>query len=256
MGEPLEEFVSKLISLSVVDETGAARLPPERELGVALGISRGALREQLSQLDSLGALRRRRGHGSYLDAPDVSFIRTYFALMRQLNRLSDDEFSSARAMLEAMVSGTAAILATESDVQVLRDLVYKMIAHTRAGDAEKALEADMEFHSYLYTIVDNPIFNMMNEGLSHVLRDNMRARRALAISIESPSTDGSMNTDAVHFEIVKAIEAHDADAANAAMRRHFDDFSLLALRARSEETQPGKRSPNNEKRPLATEEIE
>jgi GntR family transcriptional repressor for pyruvate dehydrogenase complex len=232
MSDRLELLVSRLLELSTTDESGAKRLPPERDLGVALDISRGALRELLSQLENLGVLRRIQGHGTYIDAPDVTFIRTYFTLMRQLEYLSDDQFADAREMLEATVAASAAASATDAQVERLRSLVDLMIERTAEGDPTGALEADLAFHDALYAIVSNPIFTMLNEGLSHVLRSNMKVRRDLANAIEERSGDGSMNTDTVHYAIVDAIAAHDPDAARAAMHKHFFDFSLLSLNLR------------------------
>lgn len=229
MSELLEEFVAHLVEFSIEDENGARRLPPERDLGEALQMSRGALREKLSQLDVLGVLRRRQGDGTYLEVPDLQFVRSYFTLLRILGHLDDTQFDDARIMLEITAVAAAATLVRPSDIEVLRALVAVMIAHTKAGDAEKALISDIEFHSRIYEIVDNPIFNMLNEGLSHVLRDTLRTRRALALSIETPEPDGSFNTDNVHIAIVDALEARDPEGARAAMRQHFDDYSLLVL---------------------------
>lgn len=231
MSERLEQLVAHMLVLCTTDETGAKRLPPERELGFALEISRGALREQLSQLENLGVLHRRQGHGSYLDVPDATFIRTYFTLMRQLDYLSNDQFAQAREMLEVTIAASAAAAATDKDVIDLRSLVERMIYLTSSGDAAGALEADLEFHDRLYTIIDNPIFNILNQGLSHVLRRDMQVRRDLANSIEAPNADGSTNTDAVHYGIVDALAAHNSDAARAAMSKHFTDFSILTLSA-------------------------
>ena len=231
MSERLEQLVIRLLPLCVTDNTGAKRLPPERELGAALDMSRGALREQLSQLENLGVLTRRQGHGSYLDTPDATFIRTYFSLMRQLDYLSNDQFAQAREMLEVTIAASAARIATKDDIQDLRALVEQMLQLTAASDSDGALEADLRFHDRLYAIVNNPIFNILNEGLSHVLRNDMRVRRDLANSIEAPNADGSRNTDAVHHGIVDALAAHDPEAARAAMTQHFSDFSMLTQSA-------------------------
>lgn len=232
MSDRLELLVTRLLALSSTDETGAKRLPPERDLGAALDMSRGALRELLSQLENLGVLRRIQGHGTYIDAPDITFLRTYFTLMAQLDYLSDDQFASAREMLEGTIAAAAAEIATNGQIAELRNLVGSMMEHTAAGDPDGALEADLAFHNALYEIVQNPIFSMLNEGLSHVLRSNMRVRRELANAIESRNGDGSMNTDTVHHTIVDALEAHDPEAAREAMRKHFFDFSLLSLNDR------------------------
>ena len=233
VSERLELLVGRLLDLSVADETGARRLPPERDLGVALDMSRGALRELLSQLENLGFLRRIQGNGTYIEAPDVTFLRTYFTLMAQLDYLSDEQFASAREMLEITIAAAAAESASNEQIAELRSLVDQMIARTAANDPDGALEADLAFHNAMYAIVQNPIFTMLNEGLSHVLRSNMRVRRNLANAIEARNGDGSMNTDAVHYAIVDALAARDPEAARVAMRKHFFDFSLLNLTGRN-----------------------
>jgi GntR family transcriptional repressor for pyruvate dehydrogenase complex len=200
--------------------TGRLRLPTERDLGASLEISRGSLREQLSMLEMLGFLDRTQGRGSYLQVPDAGFLRLYFDLSRQLEQLTQEQFGSAREMLEITVAEAAAGLATPGDVVELRGLVDEMVRAADAGEADRALEADLEFHRRLFTVVDNPIFNLVRDGLAHVLRGAVVERRRLAVERE-PTGEGIRPSDAVHYEIVDALAARDGDAARIAMRRHF-----------------------------------
>jgi DNA-binding FadR family transcriptional regulator len=206
--------------------TGRLRLPTERDLGALLEISRGSLREQLSMLEMLGFLDRTQGRGSYLRVPDAGFLRLYFDLSRQLGQLTQEQFGAAREMLEISVAEAAAGLAGPADVAALRGLVDEMVRAADAGEEERALEADLEFHRRLFTVVDNPIFNLVRDGLAHVLRGAVADRRRLAVERE-PAAEGSGErqparpSDAVHYEIVEALAARDPDAARTAMRRHF-----------------------------------
>lgn len=229
MTERLDELVERLIAISFPDASGARRLPPERELCAALDVSRGALREQLATLQSLGILRRRQGHGSYIDAPDASFIRTYFTLLRRLDYLSGEQFSGAREMLEQTIAAEAALHVTDDDIEELRGLVDAITVQAIAGNAHAALEADFAFHTRLYAIVDNPIFNMLDLGLRHVLHEDVRVRRDFAARHDAKKPDGSISTDRVHSEIVDALAARSPDGARAAMRKHFAEFSALTL---------------------------
>lgn len=229
MTDRLDELVERLIEISIPDSSGARRLPPERELCAALDVSRGALREQLATLQSLGILHRRQGHGSYIDAPDASFIRTYFTLLRRLDYLSGEQFSGAREMLEQTVAAEAALHVTDDDIEQLRALVDVIMVQSVAGNSEAALEADFAFHSRLYAIVDNPIFNMLDLGLSHVLHEDVRVRRDFAARHDAKKPDGSINTDRVHGEIVDALATRSPESARAAMRKHFAEFSALTL---------------------------
>ena len=208
---------------TIDDETGARRLPPERELGDALGVSRGALREQLAVLERLGFLHRTQGRGTYLASPSYDFVRTYFRIARELGYLTDDEFSESRVLLEEAVAEAAARRATPEQVEQLRRDVDRMLASEAAGDVEAARDADLAFHRRLQRMVDNSVLRFLHEGLSHVLRDDIAARR-LGGAGEAP---GERNpADAVHYEIIDAIEAGDPDAARLAMRRHFGGAAL------------------------------
>ena len=171
-----------------------------------LEISRGTLREQLAMLEYLGVLRRRRGHGTYLDAPDASLFRTSFTLMHRLGYLGTAQFVQAREMIEESIAAEAALQVTDTDIAELRPIVDRMVERTADGDHEGALEADLQIHDYLFDTVDNPVFNMINVGLSTVLRENIRSRRTLALELECVGDVDAINTDTVHFGIVDAGE--------------------------------------------------
>jgi DNA-binding FadR family transcriptional regulator len=217
----LSFLVRRLAEQAVPEpDTGRLRLPTERELGASLEVSRGSLREQLSMLEMLGFLDRTQGRGSYLQVPDAGFLRLYFDLSRQLDQLTHEQFGAAREMLEISVAEAAAELATDDDVAALRGFVDEMVRAAAAGAQDRALEADLQFHRRLFTVVDNPIFNLMRDGLAHVLRGAVVDRRRLAAERE-PAAEGPRPSDAVHYEVVEALAARDGAAASAAMRRHF-----------------------------------
>lgn len=229
MGMDLALLVQSLAEqASPEPQTGRLRLPTERELVASLDVSRGALREQLSMLEILGFLDRTQGRGSYLDAPDARFIRLYFDLCRQLGHLSDEQFSSAREMLEVSVAEAAARRATADDVDDLRDLVDQMVQASGDGQDDRALEADLEFHRRLYRVVDNPIFTLLHDGLSHALRSEVVERRRVAVEREPRHAGKTRVIDTVHYGIVEAIAERDGEGARIAMRRHFTVWSSLA----------------------------
>ncbi|MGK9149108.1 FCD domain-containing protein [Plantibacter flavus] len=230
MAIPLEALVGRLVDLAIPEPgTTARRLPPERELGEALQMSRGALREQLSVLELLGFLHRTQGRGTYIDAPGDAFVRSWFTISRQLGYLTDEQFASSRRLLEESVAEAAAGIVTDEQVALLRGDVDRMIAATRADDHDAALDADVAFHSRLNAIVDNPILGLLHEGFSHVLREAIRTRRLLAVEVESPDADGVRTTDSVHYAVVDALAARDPEASRRAMRRHFEDWLDLGV---------------------------
>ena len=226
----LESIVSELLRLATPEPGPTARrLPPERDLGEALNMSRGALREQLSVLELLGFLHRTQGRGTYIDTPGDDFVRSYFTISRQLGYLNDQQFADARVLLEESIAEQAARVASDEQVEALRADVDAMIAATKTGDHEAAFEADVRFHSRLNGIVDNPIFRLMHEGFSHVLRETIRYRRLQAVRVEPVDEHGVRRTDSVHYDVVDALEARDPDAARAAMREHFENWLQLHI---------------------------
>lgn len=232
MDDTLEELALRLVPLSTPQPDGSRRLLPERDLCAQLDMSRGALRERLSRLESIGVLDRRQGHGSYLQAPDDDFIRTSFTTMQALGFLSGDQVAEAREMLETVVTVQAARRASAADVARLRSLVDEMVASTEVDDHADALEADLAFHAQLVAIVDNPVFTLVHAGLAHVLREAMQERRRVAIEAERPDRRGRFDTDLVHYKVVEALEANDPDAARTAIRRHFEVHSLITTHPR------------------------
>lgn len=217
MSEPLDRFVARLLALAIVDEQSGVRwLPPERELCDALGMSRGALREQLAVLERLGFLHRTQGKGTYFDTPSYGFVRTYFDIARNLGYITDPHVAEARVLVEEAVAEAAARKTTPAQIAGLRDALERMARAEASGDIDEAHAADADFHRRLLRIVDNPVLQFLQEGLRRALNDDMRARR------EAVSKDGSGGEfDRSHEDIVEAIAAGDADAARLAMRRHF-----------------------------------
>jgi GntR family transcriptional repressor for pyruvate dehydrogenase complex len=226
----LEAFVARLLELSTVDKAGGGRrLPPERVLCEELGVSRGALREQLAVLERLGFLRRVQGRGTYLTKPPYDFVRTFFAIARGLGYLTDAEFAESRVLLEEAITEQAARRATPAQIAALRREVDRMVALHEAGDWAGAHDADVAFHERLHAMIDNSVLRFLQEGLRPVLRDDIAARR-LEVAKGAARPDAEQRTDGVHYEIVDAIEAHDPERARVAMRRHFGGVPPLASR--------------------------
>ncbi|GAA1159772.1 FadR/GntR family transcriptional regulator [Streptomyces hebeiensis] len=228
MGMDPAQLVQELVQLASIDAgTDRLRLPTERELVERLDISRGALREQLSILEALGFLDRTQGRGSYLQVPDATFVQLYFDLSEQLGHLRQDQFRTAREMLELSLAESAARKADADDVDRLRTLVDQMVQASADGDDARALEADLEFHRRLCLIVDNPVFNLLHEALGHVLRTDMILRRKLAVARTPLAAGETRIIDTVHYDLVDALHARDASAAREAMRHHFTVFASL-----------------------------
>ncbi len=236
MTETLESFVSRLIPLATAEAgRSSRRLPPERELCDQLDMSRGALREQLSTLERLGFIDRTQGRGTYLSTPSADFVRSYFAIARVFGHLTDADFAESREMIEQAVAEAAARKATSEQIDALRRQVDRLDDASRREDREAAFEADFAFHTQLLDMADNPVLQLIQDGLSHVLQSAIRSRRLHAAMVEPVQEDGVRRTDSVHREIVDAIASQDSDRARDAMREHFRSWSALDDQSRPDE---------------------
>lgn len=218
------ELLVNLLTQATADGH-SGRLPTERELGARLGVSRGALRERLATLEAMGMVRRRQGSGTYVEAPDPAFARLYFNLAVRFGQISTAELERAREMLETAVVRGAAERATTEDVGRLRAQIDEMYAASSADDVERGDSADYEFHRLLYRIADNPVLDLLTDGLSAALRGLLHDRRRSAWEAEDLKAGGTPRrrvTDAVHEEIADAIAANDPEAATLAVKHHYE----------------------------------
>src|SRR3954451_10789960 len=95
------------------------RLPPERELAQAMGVSRSSLREALRALSLLGVTEMRQGDGTYLTALDPEALMRPFGLVLALGDGQMKELFEARRVIEL---GLAALAAGRIDDLTLEEL--------------------------------------------------------------------------------------------------------------------------------------
>jgi GntR family transcriptional repressor for pyruvate dehydrogenase complex len=187
------------------------RLPSERQLSSALGISRSAVRDAVQSLGLLGILERRQGDGTYLLSPDSDFLPTLieWALLLGDRRVMD--LVEARKMLETGLAGLAATRRTEDQLRALRALIESM--KEPGLNAEAYIELDVRFHLCIAEASHNMALVDMLRSITSVLRVWMTQ------ALESGNIRSSLEW---HRKIFRAIERKDAEAAQAAMRSHLD----------------------------------
>ena len=139
------------------------RLPPEKELAEALGVSRGTLRLALERLESNGEIVRRQGSGTFVGRVALSaafsegleLLESYASLARrQGKRLSVRNLVVEQArtpgyVAEALGIGRGArapliqrtLLADGTVAAQMRDVVHPRIELPPADDLREAIEA-------------------------------------------------------------------------------------------------------------------
>jgi GntR family transcriptional repressor for pyruvate dehydrogenase complex len=187
------------------------RLPAERDLARELDVSRTTLREALHKLDEKGLVERRQGRGTtVVPRPDE-------ALQILGMHQPADAIGSAtelRALVEPSVAALAATRATDANLFQLADVLERTTADVTA---QQSLERDTEFHLLLAHATRNPLITALHGLMTEWTLPQRRHSHATP-DVRALSLRG-------HREIFAAIESRDADAAEAAMRRHLADVT-------------------------------
>ena len=131
------------------------RLPPEVSLANALGVGRSTIREALNRWEGLGAIRRRRGDGTYLAAP-VQRSTDLVPTMVRLEGQALLRFLDVRRVLEREVVARAARLANTEQRKRISERCDALLAIV--DQRQPYRKADEAFHSAVYDFMWQPCF--------------------------------------------------------------------------------------------------
>lgn len=192
------------------------RLPPERDLALQLGVSRPSLREALIALDVEGRVEVRSGSGVYVSATKPSPAPAKTAAMGE----SPSQLMEARSIIEGEVVVLACARISDPQLARLRDLLKSMEAEI--ARRRTRLDLDREFHLTLAQMTGNAVLTR----LVGELFDERHSPISAKISSRFESTRTWKVALKEHEAILKAVEARDPIAAQAAMRAHLNASAL------------------------------
>jgi DNA-binding FadR family transcriptional regulator len=197
-------------------------LPSERELATQFGVGRPTIQHALRLLeaDHLVEARRGRGGGTFVSEPAEGSVAMEELMTRVLRQRKEiEELLAYRRVLEPAVAREAAGTRRRADVSAM----WKAIRSGAAADSEAdVMRHDTEFHIAVARGTRN---RFLEEAI-----EEQRLRLNDAISLLPESDTWHRRISGEHEAIVEAIEARDADAAEAAMELHVAN-SEQGLRA-------------------------
>jgi DNA-binding FadR family transcriptional regulator len=209
----LYEQISQKLAKSIADgkyEIGQ-RLPSERELAQAFGVSRPTVREAIIALELDGLVDVRLGSGVYV------MNRYPPSGSEGAKDIGPFELLEARRMIEGEICALAALRIDDSQLKQLSDLIVEMRDDNRHNEILMSEEADRRFHELIATSTQNSGLIAAVQMLwdararspqSHSMDDKGRAR-----GLKPPIEE--------HAAILRALKRHDPDAARAAMHEHI-----------------------------------
>ncbi|WP_406858175.1 FCD domain-containing protein [Alsobacter sp. KACC 23698] len=202
------------------------RLPPERELAQALGVTRAELRKALAKLEAEGQLWRHVGKGTFVGSRPIDNLADVAGMARRTNPA---EVMRARLAIEPEIARLAALNATPAHLSELEAIMRK----SRQAQTWRQYEScDNRFHRMIAAATQNSLLLGLLDTLSAVRQAVNWGR--LRASPTRPREDHHSFVE--HEAIVAAIADRDMSRAAQAMRTHLQSVERNLLgRAEAED---------------------
>jgi DNA-binding FadR family transcriptional regulator len=191
------------------------RLPNERMLAEHSGLSRGAVRDTLAELERRGILTRHVGRGTYVaqtEAPGGNGADE--TLPAGWPEISPADLMNFRAVIEPAIVDLVTFAATDADLARLADAV---VTGHEVQTWLAAEQADRLFHSLLFDCTGNQMFRILGRQISRA-----RAQQAwMRLKSSSFTAEKWAFYQAEHETINEAIQRRDAERAAMLLRAHL-----------------------------------
>lgn len=192
------------------------RLPPERELASAMGISRSLLNLCVLELESKGFVRIVPRQGTFVnDYKKHGTPQMLLSLMNYDSKSMDwklfDDMMDTRRLLEYECTRLAVKNASEEDLKCIGEALIMM---ERSESMEGFVEGNFSFHHALANASGNALFAMIFNSFGHAIRFFIRV-----YFTEEQRRESSV---AQHRELLKALAARDRGASLEAIKLTLD----------------------------------
>jgi GntR family transcriptional repressor for pyruvate dehydrogenase complex len=189
------------------------QLPAERDLAQRLGVSRTAVREAVKALREKGLVEAYSGRGTFITDGTSQAARQSFDLMVKIGQQEGaPHLAELRVILEPGIAALAATRIQESELVAMREAVAVMDRAQK--DPGAYIEADLDFHLALAEAVANPLILSLIDSIVGLLRE----QRIKIFNVEGGPQRGQIH----HKRILEAVERHDPEMAQSAMRSHLE----------------------------------
>jgi DNA-binding FadR family transcriptional regulator len=217
------EQIAVLIKAGEFAATG--RLPAERDLARALGVSRPTVREALIALEIAGLIDVRTGSGAYLRPPGPERESTPRGTADDAGP-SAFELLGARRLLEPPVAAHAAQTITADELETIMEAI-ELQDRQRNGTHWEKLEADRLFHTRIAAATHNAVVI----GMVEELWKGMFGPIFAILSERTQLTHQQSMTLDDHRLIHACLERRDGPGAHAAMLSHLLHVETTLLKA-------------------------
>jgi GntR family transcriptional repressor for pyruvate dehydrogenase complex len=187
------------------------RLPGERELARALGVSRPTLRSGLKALEARGVVVSRRGAGTFIAEGPPDLGREPLGLLAALHGFTPNEMFEVRLVLEVGVAGLAAEHASAEHLATMAEDLTELFA--AVDDPHAFLVHDVRFHRALGAGCGNRVLAALVEMVAAQFYEQRRRTVNLARDLRGSAE--------MHRRVFRAVRGRNAEAAREAMAEHL-----------------------------------
>ncbi len=203
------------------------RLPNERELCAAFGVSRSTLREALRALEALGIVEVRPGAagGIYTSQPHGEPIVRALELLMHFSEATAHDLAEFRVSFEGETAYSAAQRATREEIAALQEIADEFAAYAADESVPWPVlaEVDVRFHNAMAQSSHNHVRVAMMLGIGRSL---LRHSTALEPLMSVPDRVRIARELAA---ITSAVTVRNKSLARTRMRRHVKRSSVLQL---------------------------
>lgn len=201
------------------------KLPAEREFALQLGSSRTAVREAFRSLEIAGVIELRKGvkGGAFIREGDPSVVTRSFGDMVSLGRISFENLTESRVIIQNAVIRLACERAEDRDFEALELSIFRTEQLTREKRYDERRLQLLQFYRLLAQATRNEVMVIMVDAVTDIVL-KLLARDGVA-----PRQD----TVKAHREILRSLRQRDPEKAARLMSLH-----LHALHAHMQQTPP------------------
>jgi len=205
-----------------------ARLPSERQLAEALGVSRTVVREAIRLLEARKLLAVQAGSGAVvLGVGPAPVTESLTMLISQADsKVSFDDLQAVRNVLEVATAGLAAEHAAPADLQQMESALDKM---SHAGAVEEQIQGDYDFHLAVARATQNQVFVLLLQALNDIVVKTWRSywEKHPPTSPADFNAADAHESDLYHYQILDAIRRHDVETAKQSMSQMLTHWSRM-----------------------------
>lgn len=200
------------------------KMPSERDLAEQLEVSRTAVREAFSVLDSIGLIEIFPGIGIYLrKTSNEVLLRKIDNILKKKN-ISFLEIIEVRQGIEVQAAHLASIRRTKEDLTLLKQ-AYDILENAVSGNLIGAKE-DFDFHMAIIKASRNNMLIQIFEIFHDEFLDGVERFRIADLKIP---TEQRISLDVEHLNIYQAIVEKDSKKAQEMVWQHMENIKMTYL---------------------------